>query len=311
MTRSSHVVLGGNGIAGQETVRALLRRGVAVASVGRKPGTVSGAHSETADLMNAADADRVLSGREVAYFTVGLPYSTRVWAQAWPALVRNVIDAAVRHGTHLVYLDNVYAYGEVAGPMSEQTPLHPTSKKGAIRAEAVRALEAAYTERGLKFTIGRSADFYGPGAATSMVNGFVLAPAARGKACTWLFNPDLPHSLTYTPDVGEALAVLGTDPRVRAESGKSWHLPTAPALTGREYIALAAGPGARPKVMSMGMMRFGGLFNSAARETLELGYQFTRPYLFDSSRFETMFGIQPTSTGEGFAATLAAYRRST
>jgi nucleoside-diphosphate-sugar epimerase len=303
MTSPTHVVLGGNGIAGQETAKALLRRGAAVASVGRRPSPIEGVRSETADLMHDADADRVLAGREVAYFTVGLPYSTRVWAQQWPILVRNVIDAAIRHGTHLVYLDNVYAYGEVAGPMSEQTPLRPTSRKGAIRADAIRALETARAERGLNVTIGRSADFYGLGAATSVINSFVLAPAAKGRRCTWLFNPDLPHSLTYTPDLGDALALLGTDPRAR---GQTWHLPTAPALTGREYVALAAGAGAPLKVMSMGMMRFGALFNAAARETLELAYQFTRPYLFDSSRFETTFGVMPTGAGEGIASTLAA-----
>lgn len=294
-------MLGGNGVSGSETIKALLRRGEKVASVGRRASSIDGVGSVTADLLNAADASRALAGKDVAYFTVGLPYSSRVWAAQWPAIVRNVIDAAVEHGTHLVYLDKVYAYGEVAGPMTERTPLRPTSKKGCVRADAARALEAAQNERGLQLTIGRSADFYGPGAATASFNGFVIEPAAKGKACTWLLDPSLPHSLTYTPDLGEALAILGTDP---AGSGRTWHLPTAPALTGQQYVELAAGAGARAKVMSYGVLRFGALFNSAARETLELAYQFSKPYVFDSSLFESTFDIRPTPIGQGIEATL-------
>lgn len=294
-------MLGGNGVAGSETIKALLRRGEQVTSVGRRASSIHGVGSVTADLMNAAGASRALAGKDVAYFTVGLPYSSRVWAAQWPVIVRNVIDAAVEHGTHLIYLDNVYAYGEVAVPMTEQTPLRPTSKKGRIRADAVHALEAARKERGLQFTIGRSADFYGPGAATASFNGFVIEPAAKGKACSWLLDSSLPHSITYTPDIGEALAILGTDPAGR---GRTWHLPTAAALTGQEYIELALGAGARAKVMSYGMLRFGALFNTAARETLELAYQFSKPYVFDSSLFESTFNVRPTPISQGIESTL-------
>lgn len=305
MTALNHVVLGGNGITGTETINALLRRGETVTYVGRRPSAIEDARSEIADLMNPAGASRVLAGQDVAYFAVGLPYSARIWAAQWPVIVRNVIDAAIEHGTHLIYLDNVYAYGEIDAPMTERTPLRPTSKKGRIRADAIQALEAAREKRGLQFTIGRSADFYGPGATTSMINGFVIDAAAAGKNCTWLFDAGLPHSLTFTPDIGEALAILGTDPLGR---GKTWHLPTAPALTGQEYVELAAGPGAKAKVMSLGTMRFGALFNTSARETLELAYQFAKPYVFDSSLFESTFSMTATPASEGIAAALGKVR---
>lgn len=307
MTDLNHVVLGGNGVAGTETIKALVRRGEQVTSVGRRPSAIEGVGSVTADLMNAADASRVLLGKDVAYFTVGLRYSSRVWAAQWPVILRNVIDAAVEHGTHLVYLDNVYAYGEVDAPMTEQTPLRPTSRKGRTRADAVHALNAAADERGLHLTIGRSADFYGPGAATAAFNGFVIDPAAKGKACSWLLDASLPHSLTYTPDVGEALAILGTDPVGR---GRTWHLTTAPPLTGQEYVELAGGQGSRAKVMSLATLRLGALFNSAARETLELAYQFSKPYIFDSSLFESTFNVGPTPISQGIEAALIEARRS-
>ncbi|MEO8908098.1 MAG: NAD-dependent epimerase/dehydratase family protein, partial [Microbacteriaceae bacterium] len=193
-TNGTHVVLGGNGVAGRETVRALLARGEPTVSVGRKPSTLDGAESRLADLLDAADVSRALSGAAVAYLTVGLPYSSRVWAAQWPVIVRNVIDAAVANGTHLVYLDNVYAYGRVHGPMTERTAIDPNSRKGQIRADVLRALESAKAERGLIVTVARSADFYGPGATTSVFNAFVIDRIRAGKDATWFFDADQPHS---------------------------------------------------------------------------------------------------------------------
>jgi nucleoside-diphosphate-sugar epimerase len=300
-TARKHIVLGGNGVVGRETVAALRRRGEDPTSVGRRASAVDGVSSAIADLLIAPDVARVLEGARVAYLTAGLDYSSAVWAEQWPVVVRNAIDAAVAHGTHLVYFDNVYAYGRVAGPMTEQTAVRPTSRKGRVRADALAALEAATTENGLSVTIARSADFYGPGATTSVFNGFALARIAAGRSGTWLFDADQPHSLSYTPDIGEALATLGTSPAGR---GGVWHVPTAPALTGREYVRLAAGSDSRVAVMGRTTMRVGALFNRAARETLEMGYQYTAPYVFDSTAFETAFGVSPTPVAEGIAATL-------
>ncbi|MDR1998635.1 MAG: NAD-dependent epimerase/dehydratase family protein [Frankiaceae bacterium] len=299
----THVVLGGNGVAGRETVRALLRRGVDVTSVGRRAAQVEGAASATADLLNAADAARVLAGAQVAYFTAGVPYQAKLWAKQWPILMNNVIDAAVKNRTHLVYLDNVYAYGAVDGPMSEQTPIRPTSAKGRVRADAIRVLGEASASRGLSFTVARSADFYGPGATTSMFNSFVTDRVSAGKDCGWFFNTDLPHSLTYTCDIGEALALIGADP---AAQGRTWHIPTADALTARQLIEIAAGPAARVRVMSLNTMRIGALFNSSARESLEMAYQWNKPYVFDGSAFQSAFRLAPTAYRDGIAATLAA-----
>jgi nucleoside-diphosphate-sugar epimerase len=305
MTSSQHVVLGGNGVTGRETVRALLQRGESPVSVGRRPSAVDGARSVTADLLEPADVVRAMSGATVAYLTAGLPYSSRVWARQWLVIVGNAIDAAVAGGTHLVYLDNVYAYGPVVGTMTERTPIAPTTRKGVIRANALAAIDDAVATRGLVATVARSADFYGPGARTSVVNAFVLDKIADGDDATWLFDADQPHSLTYTPDIGDALALLGTNPAAR---GRTWHLPTAPAMTGREYVALAGGADASCRVMHRTTMRIGAVFSAAARESLEMEYQSTAPYLFDSSAFEKVFGTSPTPVAEGIAATLIAAR---
>lgn len=298
-----HVVLGSNGVVGRETIAALRARDHDVRAVSRTPSATPapGVTHLAADLRDAASAARALEGAEVAYLTVGLPYSTRVWRRDWPVIVQNVVDGCLAHGTHLVYFDNVYAYGRTEAPMTESTPIRPTSRKGEIRAELLRQLDAARDGRGLEVTVGRAADFYGPGATTSAFNMFAIDRAAAGKPPTWLFDSTQPHSMTYTPDIGVGLAVLGTDARAR---GRTWHLPTAPALTGEQYLALLSGDRLAHRTMSIRMMRFGALFASAARESLEMAYQYTSPYRFDSTAFERAFGISPTPYADGIARSM-------
>ncbi len=303
---TTHVVLGGAGVVGRETTAAVRAAGLAVRSVARSiPSVVhpdDGIAHVAADLRDAASAARAVEGAEVAYLTVGLPYSTRAWRRDWPLVLGNVIEACLAHGTHLVHVDNVYAYGRTDAPMTEATPVHPVSRKGAVRAELLAMLDAARAQRGLDVTVARSADFYGPGASTSAFNAFAVDAVADGTPPTWLFDATQPHSMTYTPDIGAALAVLGTDDRAR---GRTWHLPTAPALTGEQYLALTtAGTRLAHRTMSATTMRIGALFSAAAREALEMAYQNTAPYHFDSSAFERTFGIAPTPYAEGIAASL-------
>ncbi len=302
---SRHVLLGGNGAVGRETAAALLRRGIDVVSFGRRRSSVAGVESIAADVLDPDAVRRALVGADVAYLLVGLPYRLGAWRRDWPVVMRNAIAAARASDAHLVFLDNVYSYGRTEGPMTERTPIRPSSRKGEVRARLLQMLDEARAG-GLVATIARSADFYGPGAATSVFNMMAVENVVRGKRPVWLFDASKPHSMTYTPDIGRALAVIGTDGRA---TGKTWHLPTAaPAQTGREYVRLL-GDG-EAKVMSLTTMRLGGLFMPMARETIELAYQNTEAYVFDSSAFERTFGVVPTPYAEGIVRTLEHARRA-
>ncbi|MDR6866095.1 nucleoside-diphosphate-sugar epimerase [Microbacterium resistens] len=295
---SLHIVLGGNGAIGRETVHALHEAQLDVVSVGRRPPATDSGSFRQADLLDADQTLRAVSGAETVYLTAGLPYSSRIWARDWPVIVRNAADAAARSGARLVYFDNVYAYGLVNGPMTEETPLRPVSRKGRVRAD-VRESLASFPD----VVTAVAADFYGPRASTSVFNRFAVDAIRRGRRGGWLFNADLPHSMTFTPDIGRALAVLGTTvdlPR------RTWHLPTAPPLRGSDYVELAGGAHGRTRVITRGQLRLAGLVNTDARDTLEMGYQYESPYLFDSSAFEDRFAIEPTSYAEGIAQTVRA-----
>lgn len=303
-----HVILGAGGVIGTELARELAAQGRPVRLVSRRATAAGGMETLAADLTDPAQTRAAVRGADIAYLVAGLPYRTAVWEELWPRVMRNVIEACRQEGARLVFFDNVYMYGRVAGPMTEATPYQPCSRKGEVRARlATQLLEA--TRRGeLQSLIARSADFYGPECRTSVVNLLVVDRLAQGASALWMMNDRVPHSLTWTPDAARGVALLAN----RADTwGQIWHLPTAaPALTGSEIVAAAAqalGVPARHRTVGRGLLRLLGLFNADLRAGLEMLYQNEFPYVFDSSKFNTACNYTPVSYAEGLA--LAASRR--
>jgi nucleoside-diphosphate-sugar epimerase len=124
------VVLGATGGAGGALVRELAGGGHRVRAVSRKP---------AADLPEAveqvaadpAQARTACQGATVVYHCVQPPYQR--WAAEFPTLTQSIADAAAAAGARLVYADNLYAYGPVDGPLTEDLPAQPTTNKGRIR----------------------------------------------------------------------------------------------------------------------------------------------------------------------------------
>jgi nucleoside-diphosphate-sugar epimerase len=302
-----HTILGANGVIATELARSLAAEGEAVRLVSRTPRRVS-PRDETvaADLLDSAATARAVEGSVVAYLVAGLKYDTGVWREQWPQVMRNVIDACKRHGTRLVFFDNVYAYGLVRGPMTEQTPLDPSSRKGEVRAEITNTLLREMREGALQGLIARAADFYGPGAMQSVVHATVFQRLQQGKTPQWIGSARRIHTFTYTPDAGRAVAVLGRSPEA---FGQTWHLPTSrELLTGEEFVRLACELAGRPYRLQVApgwLLRAMGIFNPVLRENQEMMYQFEQDYQFDSSKIEAAYGLRATPYREGIAATLA------
>jgi len=235
----------------------------------------------------------------------GLQYKIDVWRLQWPVIMRNAINACKETGNKLVFFDNVYMYGKVDGAMTEQTPFNPISKKGEVRAAIATMLLDEMKAGNITAMIARSADFYGPRATQTSVAGvLVFDKLWKGSTAQWMVNANQPHSYTYTPDAGKALYLLATK---NEAFGQTWHLPTAePALTGKEFIALAAeAMHAKNKVQvaPKWLLKSMGLFNPLMKELNEMLYQNEFAYIFDSSKFNKAFGFTPTSYQKGISET--------
>jgi nucleoside-diphosphate-sugar epimerase len=170
-----HTILGAGGAIGVELVSELANRGRRIRLVSRNPKSDAGPDQVvSADLADLDQTINAVAGSQVAYLLVGLKYDVRIWRALWPRVMNNVIEACKRANTKLVFFDNVYAYGRVVGPMIEQTPFTPCSRKGEIRAQIASTVLNEITKGNLIALIARAADFYGPGVRTSVANLLVL-----------------------------------------------------------------------------------------------------------------------------------------
>lgn len=299
-----YVVLGASGGVGRALVAELTREGHETRAVCRRtPDGLGDAECVTADLSTLDGARRACADAAVVFHAAQPPYNR--WPEEFPAMTTNVIEAASEAGAKLVMVDNLYMYGPTPGPLVEHLPRAATGRKGVVRAQMERQLRDAHASGLLRVTIGRLADYYGPHGSNSTVAALVLEPAVRGKAMRWPGSTTAPRTLHYLPDAARGLMILADND---GADGKVWHLPAAPATTGEEFMTLVDRCLTSPvKAGSIGTlaMRIGGLFSPEARETVECMYQWTAPFVVDSSAFTSAFGpLTVTPHAEAVAATV-------
>lgn len=188
-------VLGAGGAIGNEMVKVLAARGLPFRVVGRNPRSVPGAtETVAADLSDTEQTIRAVSGSDVAFLLAGLKYDHKIWAEIWPRVMANAIEACKRAGAKLVFFDNVYMYGKVDGPMTEECAFNPCSKKGEIRAKIAVSLIREWKTGALTAMIARAADFYGPDTLNGIVNVLVFDAFAKHRKASCLVNDSVPHS---------------------------------------------------------------------------------------------------------------------
>lgn len=213
-TRPSRHFILGDGLIGQAVADELARAGQPVTLASRRGPKAPAAHAHVrVDALDGPALRAATQGATHLYLTLGLPYRAAIWRRDWPRVIGHTIEAALAHDAVLVLFDNVYAYGSLPlrVPMREDHPLQPPSRKGAVRALLPPLLAAAQRERGLRWVIGRSADFYGPGVRQSALFVSAIERQLKGKAAQWMGDPDARHSFTYTPDAARGLVRLAMD----------------------------------------------------------------------------------------------------
>jgi nucleoside-diphosphate-sugar epimerase len=306
-TIHQHTILGAGGSIANALVPLLAARGLPLRLVGRHPAEVPGIETRSADLTDRQQTIDAVAASSIVYLLAGLKYDHKLWAEAWPRIIDNTIEACKQAHARLIFFDNVYMYGRVRGLMTEETPYRPTSKKGEIRATVAGTVERAWKDGNLNAMIARSADFYGPGAKNGIPNAMVFDPMSQRKTPMCLVSDVLPHSYTYVPDAAQALVTLAAS---ESAWNQVWHLPTTShPLTGREFITAAAEAMGRPakwRILSRPMVKMVGWFNPTVREVYEMLYQNDGPYLFDSSKYARAFGFAGTPYAEGIKTTASA-----
>ncbi|MCG8153356.1 NAD-dependent epimerase/dehydratase family protein, partial [Pimelobacter simplex] len=218
-----------------------------------------------------------------------------------------LLAAAGAAGAVVVFPESLYAYGAVTGPITEDLPRTATRGKPGVRTELLRARAASATP-----TVSVAAsDFLGPRVRTSHAGERMAAAVLGGRTLRVVGSLDQPHSWTYVPDLAAAM--------IRAAADESlWnsvlHAPTGPPVTQRElataFAAAAGVPVPRLGVIPTGLLRAVGLVHRDTRELAEMAFQFTAPFVLDSTASEERLGLKPTPYDDAIRETAAWWRLS-
>ncbi len=301
-----HVILGAGQI-GTRLTRILAAKGHRVRNVRRSAWSeaagLPGVERVQGDITDLAFAEEVTRGAAVVYDTMNPAYHE--WLTLLMPIARGSLHGAARSGARLVALDCLYMYGKAAGPMNEDTPIAPVSKKGELRAELGELRLDAHRRGEARVTIGRASDFFGPGLPYSAWSDRFFERILSGKPGECMGDPDMPHAYTYAEDVARALATLGARPEAE---GRVWMLPTPAAESTRaltKRLGRALGVEADAKRVPKWVVRGLGVFSPFLREVVEMMYQWEMPFEVDDRRFRETFGYGATAIEAAVEATAA------
>lgn len=307
---AGHVILG-TGAIGRAIAEELIERGESVRMVnrsGKMDEAPAGVEITASDLYDPAQVREVTRGAKVVYQSAQPRYYE--WPEKFPPLQNSIVDGLTGSEAKLVVIENLYMYGEANGkPLTEETPYNAHTRKGRVRAALSEAALAAHREGKLRVTIGRGSDYFGPWGTNTSMGSLVIYPLLKGKAAQIGGSANLPHTHTYLADFGKALVILGE--RDEAD-GCAWHVPNdLPAITQGELIAMLADEvGVAPKIQTLGrvMLSMVGLFVKEVKESVEMLYEFEKPFVVDSSKFEKTFGMKATPMREAVKETVKWFK---
>jgi nucleoside-diphosphate-sugar epimerase len=262
----------------------------------------------TADAADRARMTEIAKGAVALINCAGPPYHR--WVSDWPPIAGSLLAAAEATGAVLVMTGNLYTYGPVDRPMTEDMPPAPAGVKGRVRTRIWADALAAHEAGRVRATEVRSSDYFGPGCLDQTpVGERLMRPLLAGKPVRYAGDPEMPHSWTYVIDVARAAVTAADDERAW---GRAWHVPTSPAISVRELAeracVIAGAPEPRVGVVPHWMMRALGLVSPLLRELEETRYQFVRPFAVDSAGFQATFGLAPTPMDQALAETVAWWR---
>lgn len=303
MSRSGegrHVIFGA-GPVGSALARLLLERGETVRVVTRSGSGPAGADLVAADASDAGRVLEVTEGAQVIYNCVNPPYHR--WARDWPPIAEALLGAAERHGAVLATTGNLYGYGEVSAPMTEDTPLASTGTKGRVRARMWTDARAAHEAGRVRAFEVRGSDYLGG----SSLLGMMASSLAKGGTA-WSPAPlDVPRTWTDVRDVAALLATGAVDERAW---GRAWHVPSNDPVTLHELVDLAGtllGTAPRVREVPWSLLWAGGVVVPMLRELRETRHQFTAPFVLDSSAAQQTFGLRPRPLTDSVAFDLEAH----
>ena len=304
---SKHIVVGA-GPVGTATAVLLAERGEEVVIVTRSGSGPAGPSitCTAADASSSARMAELATGAAAIYNCANPAYHR--WPTDWPPIARSLLTAAERSNAVLVTVSNLYGYGPVSGPMTEDLPLAAQGPKGVTRAQMWLDALAAHDAGRVRATEVRGSDYVGPG-AQGQLGDRVVPRLLAGRDVTVIKSADTMHTWTATDDVARLLVTVALDERAW---GRPWHVPSNPPRPQSETVGdLSRVAGLEPvrvKEYPDTLIRAMGLFSPLMRELPEVAYQFQGPFVLDSAAAQQTFALTPTPWDDVLRGVIASYR---
>jgi len=314
-TNRTALVLGATGGIGGELARQLRAAGWHVRALHRDAARRQGRDGldwRQGDAMAPADVLAAARGVSLIVHAVNPP-GYRRWAELVLPMMDNTIAAARATGARILLPGTVYNFGPDAfAAPHEDAPQHPATRKGAIRVQMERRLEAAARE-GVRSLVVRAGDFFGPGAANSwFAQGLTKAgapvttvrdPARAGVGHQWAYLPDLAAAMRRLVEADDGCAAFE-----RFHFGGHWDAngrEMAQAI--RRVVASETGRAPRIAAFPWWLATAAAPFMVLFRELREMRYLWRVPLRMDNARLVARLGAEPhTPLDDAVRATLAA-----
>lgn len=299
-----HLVVGA-GAVGRQVATLLADRGARV-TVASRSGRSTGIDGVEHLALDATDPDALSRAAEHAavLYNCANPADYTQWEARWPPLAASFLAAAERTGAVYAITGNLYPYGPVDGPLTEELPDAATDHKGRLRARMWAEARAAHDAGRIRAVEVRGSDYMGPGVGPNGHVSRVVPAALRGRRAVMIGRTDLPHTFTDVRDVARTLVAAADDPDAH---GRTWHVPSNPPVTQAQALTDVLATAGRPPVPVSSLrgpaLTVAAAFSPLLRELRQLRYQWEAPYVLDSRAAQERFGIAPTPWEEVCRAT--------
>jgi len=308
------LIIGATGGIGSEVAKAFLARGWRVRALHRKPkdaarnfAWLGGIDWVQGDALNAADVARAAAGADLLFHGANPP-GYQNWEGLAVPMLANSIAAAKASGARLLFPGNIYNFGPDAWPLlSETSPQHPQTRKGAIRVR-METMIRDMTRDGGKALIVRAADFFGPHAPGSWFGGALVKPGKPLRSITYPGPRAVGHAWAYLPDLAETIARL-VENEGKLAPFESVHFAGhwfAEGVEMAEAIRRVAGQPALPiRGFPWPLLYLAAPFVRLFRELIEMRYLWRQPLRLDNRKLVALIGAEPhTPLDQALRATL-------
>ncbi|KWA21344.1 hypothetical protein WT41_29510 [Burkholderia territorii] len=313
-TQRQALVLGASGGIGGEVARQLRDAGWQVRALkrGLDAGTVerNGIAWLRGDALDREAVVRAARGCSVIVHAVNPP-GYRNWSTQVLPMLDNTIAAATAEQATVVLPGTIYNYGPDAFPvLREEAPQRPVTRKGAIRVEMERRLQAA-TAHGVRTIIVRAGDFFGAHAGNNWFGQGLVKAGRPVAAINVPGRPGVGHQWAYLPDVARTMVELlerrdTLEPFARFHLGGHWDADGTQMAQAVRRVAQRHGMQATVRRFPWWLVWAAAPFVTTMREMLEMRYLWREPLRMDNARVTAVLGHEPlTPLDTAVEATLA------